>query len=112
MALSTEWVALKTGQSGSGGVEYSKELRKMIEYNKDVTDIILRVLADIDLANRWRSDDDSGEFIERLVQLEERSIQVSSLEEKIIILQNQLTSLRNGLRSHKNINKEPEELPF
>lgn len=23
MALSTEWVALKTGQSGSGGVEYS-----------------------------------------------------------------------------------------
>lgn len=52
MALSTEWVALKTGQSGSGGVEYSKELRKMIEYNKDVTDIILRVLADIDLAYR------------------------------------------------------------
>lgn len=84
----------------------------MIEYNKDVTDIILRVLADIDLAYRWRSEDDSGEFIERLVQLEERSIQVFSLEEKIIILQNQLTSLRNGLRSHKNINKEPEELPF
>lgn len=25
MALSTEWVALKTGQSGSGGVEYSLE---------------------------------------------------------------------------------------
>ena len=25
MALSTEWVALKTGQSGSGGVEYSYE---------------------------------------------------------------------------------------
>lgn len=24
MALSTEWVALKTGQSGSGGVEYSR----------------------------------------------------------------------------------------
>ena len=24
MALSTEWVALKTGQSGSGGVEYSQ----------------------------------------------------------------------------------------
>ena len=23
MAFSTEWVALKTGQSGSGGVEYS-----------------------------------------------------------------------------------------
>ena len=23
MALSTEWVALKIGQSGSGGVEYS-----------------------------------------------------------------------------------------
>ena len=84
----------------------------MIEYNKDVTDIILRVLADINLAYRWKNDDDSGEFIERLVQLEERSIQVFSLEEKIIILQNQLTSLRNGLRSHKNIAKEPEELPF
>ncbi len=81
-------------------------------FDSNVTDIILRVLADIDLANRWRSDDDSGEFIERLVQLEERSIQVSSLEEKIIILQNQLTSLRNGLRSHKSIDKEPEELPF
>ena len=38
------------------------------------------------------SDDDSEEFIERLVQLEERSIQVFSLEEKIIILQNELTS--------------------
>ena len=58
------------------------------------------------------SDDDSEEFIERLVQLEERSIQVFSLEEKIIILQNELTSLRNGLRSHKSIDKEPEELPF
>ena len=81
-------------------------------FDSNVTDIILRVLADIDLANRWRSDDDSGEFIERLVQLEERSIQVSSLEEKIIILQNQLTSLRNGSRSHKSIDKEPEELPF
>ena len=75
-------------------------------FDSNVTDIILRVLADIDLAYRWRSDDDSGEFIERLVQLEERSIQVSSLEEKIIILQNELTSLRNGLRSHKNIDKE------
>lgn len=81
-------------------------------FDSNVTDIILRVLADIDLAYRWRSDDDSGEFIERLVQLEERSIQVSSLEEKIIILQNELTSLRNGLRSHKNIDKEPNELPF
>lgn len=28
MALSTEWVALKTGQSGSGGVEYSKRSLK------------------------------------------------------------------------------------
>ena len=33
MALSTEWVALKTGQSGSGGVEYSHTL---IEIQKNI----------------------------------------------------------------------------
>ena len=81
-------------------------------FDSNVTDIILRVLADLDLAYRWINDDDSEDFIERLVQLEERSIQVFFLKEKIIILQNQLTSLRNGLRSHKNIDKEPEELSF
>lgn len=34
MALSTEWVALKTGQSGSGGVEYSGtgEMKKRYGY--------------------------------------------------------------------------------
>ena len=84
----------------------------MIKDNNDVTDIILRVLANIDLAYRWKNDDDSGEFIERLVQLEERSIQVFSLEEKIIILQNQLTSLRNGLRSHKTMTKNRKNYRF
>lgn len=33
MALSTEWVALKNGQSGSGGVEYSSEELLGNEYN-------------------------------------------------------------------------------
>ena len=40
MALSTEWVALKIGQSGSGGVEYSilkmkskSNYEKRLEYN-------------------------------------------------------------------------------
>ena len=30
MALSTEWVALKTGQSGSGGVEYSESKEEFV----------------------------------------------------------------------------------
>ena len=34
MALSTEWVALKTGQVGFGGVEYSKSCLQQIAFNK------------------------------------------------------------------------------
>ena len=37
MALSTEWVALKTGQSGSGGVEYSINIKNK---NKQIDTVL------------------------------------------------------------------------
>ena len=42
MALSTEWVALKTGQSGSGGVEYSiGYISKMVNSRNRINEKII-----------------------------------------------------------------------
>lgn len=44
MALSTEWVALKIGQSGSGGVEYSADLIEWIESQDSVKEYLLSLV--------------------------------------------------------------------
>ena len=43
MALSTEWVALKTGQSGSGGVEYSLKFICKLQIRTDIQSQFIQI---------------------------------------------------------------------